>query len=1018
MTSVRGERTVYRETEVEREYDPPRSSYTTIKRYKVPESIARSVYDNEDTTTKDKVIIRRTERRDSSPSPARSTRTHKSHKSHRHHDHDDDYKTEYKVTEKFTERERSRAPSSHTHRDDVDIKITRTERERDPSPRRDIRYRTVYRDYSPERPRSEYRVVERDTEITRAPSPPPADRTETREWRFERERSFSPPRERERPYDIERYSKSTEYFQAPQPQPIIIRESAPQPPIIIREERREPQRIIIRREEPQYEFIERKEIVEETKDETKSLVKREEPPPPAPVPVPETKPEEDYFYERRVVERRRRSDSYDRKTELRPKDSASQYSSDDSYEYVRREKVTDEDDNRHHRRHLAEGAIAGIGAAEILRHHRKSQGEHTGGRGRNALAGAALGAVGTEAISRVRSMRSLRRNSRSRSRSDDGEPRRRRHRKHRSRSRSKSLSRRQQLGGLAAVAGVAALAGYALNKNKNKETIIVNDGHRRRSRSRRRRHSVDTYISDEEREHRDPGHRNRRIAQAGLASAAAAGIWEKVRSRSRGGRDRSKSRLRTGVPIAAAGLGGAALAGLYEKNKANKEAKRDAVIEDELGRGRHTSRSRSRSRSAPAPYGDDRSRSVDGRPGLIAYGHDPIYPESHRGQYSDEEPGHYRRRGGSRSSSPDTRRRRSRSRRRNLAEAGAAAGVAAVAAHEIGKRRERSRASRSRSRERRRPEDDYYEDRRADDPYSPPPMGNSYPPYQNQDPYAQQAYPGANYFPPPPNGETSGYVEPQPAYAHAQYNPADYAGQPATQAPYDHQQAYGGYSEPYPGQSHHSYAHDAQYGDEGRRGRDPENVSAPTPVNDEAPTRRESQEGDGVATRRPRSTSRVRFDLESNIAHSPDASRRKDDAKRDDPRDERRSSDNEDGKRRHRGRRHRDKGKEREGDSRGDREDRRGGKRDSTGLMHDKYDREPDEDSEATIDLPDRFDEQGNRKAEDPLAEKINDLLSGKGGAGNIFKSLAEGFLGGEQHGSGGGGGESDDGGRRRRSRR
>lgn len=87
--------------------------------------------------------------------------------------------------------------------------------------------------------------------------------------------------------------------------------------------------------------------------------------------------------------------------------------------------------------------------------------------------------------------------------------------------------------------------------------------------------------------------------------------------------------------------------------------------------------------------------------------------------------------------------------------------------------------------------------------------------------------------------------------------------------------------------------------------------------------------------------------------------------------------------------------------------------------MHDKYDRDPDEDSEGTIDLPDRFDEQGNRKPEDPLAEKINDLLSGKGGAGNIFKSLAEGFLGGEQHGGGGGGGgESDDGGRRRRSRR
>lgn len=860
MTSVRGERTVYRETDVEREYDPPRSSYTTIKRYKVPESITRSVYDNDDTTTKDKVIIRRSERRDSSPSPARSTRTHKSHRSHQNHDHDD-YNTEYKVTEKFTERERSRAPSSQSHRDDIDIRLTRTEREPDPSPRRDIRYRVVHRDYSPERPRSEYRVVERDIEVIRAPSPPLAERTETRQWRFERDRSFSPPRERERPYEIERYSKSTEYFQ---PQPIIIRESVSAAPIIIREERREPQTIIIRREEPQYEFIEKRDT-EETKEETKSLVKKEEPPSPTPVPAPETKPEEDYFYERRIVERRRRSDSYDRKTEIRPKDSASQYSSDDSYEYVRREKFTDDgEDKRHHRRHLAEGAIAGIGAAEILRGHRKKQGGSVGGRGRNAIAGAALGAVGSEAISRVRSMRSLRRGSRSRSRSDDGENRRRRHRKHRSRSRSrsrsKSMSRAQQLAIGAGVAGVAALAGYALKNRGNKETIIVND-RPRRSRSRRRRHSVDTYMTDEERQHRDPGHRNRRIAQAGLASAAAAGIWEKVRSRSRGGRDRSKSRIRTGVPIAAAGLGGAALAGLYERNQSNKQAKKDAIIEDEINRGRRGSRSRSRSRSAPAPYGDDRRRSVDGRPGLIAYGHDPIYPESHHSQYSDEEPGRYRRRGGSSSSSPDHRRRRSRSRRRNLAEAGAAAGVAAVAAHEIGKRRERSRSSRERRREYQPPrvstasdtdnagpEDDYYDERRPDDPYGPPPMGNPYPPYQNNDPYAQQAYPGSHYFPPPPNGDTAGYVEPQPAYAHAQYNPADYAGQPAAQAPYDPQQPYGGYAEPYPDESHHhNYARDAQYGDDGRRGRDPENVSAPTPVHDEDPTPREAQES-GTST--------------------------------------------------------------------------------------------------------------------------------------------------------------------------
>lgn len=64
-----------------------------------------------------------------------------------------------------------------------------------------------------------------------------------------------------------------------------------------------------------------------------------------------------------------------------------------------------------------------------------------------------------------------------------------------------------------------------------------------------------------------------------------------------------------------------------------------------------------------------------------------------------------------------------------------------------------------------------------------------------------------------------------------------------------------------------------------------------------------------------------------------------------------------------------------------------------------------DNDSDTTVDLPPRFDERGNRKpGEDDLAAKINDLLSGKGGAGGLFQSIAGEFLGGQ----GGGGGESD----------
>lgn len=676
--SIRGDRTtVYRERDVERDYEEaPRRHYTTVKRYQVPESISRSLHQDDDEVTKEKIVIKRTERREDPPPPPSS------------HHHDD---FEYKVTE----RRYDRSPQpSRADRDEIDYRFVerRTERSADP-PRRDISYRVIERDSDYDRPRSEYRVVEKETDIVRAPSPPSPERERVREFRFERDRSFSPPRDR--PYDLERYSKSTEYFAQPQPQPIIIREPAPQAPIIIREERREPQKIIIRREvqEPQYEFVERKEVVEE-RDESRSLVKKEEPTPeptPVPAPVPEKQPEEDYFYERRVVERRRRSDSYDRKTEIRPRDSASNYSSDDSYEYVRREKITGGDDKDvHHRRHLAEGAIAGIGAAELLRHHRKSEGKPVSGRGRSAIGGAAVGALGAEALTRVRSMRSLRRASSSRSRSGDRHQRRR---KHRSRSRDKSMTRAQQLGGLAAVAAVGALAGYVIKNRGNKETVVISDGggrHHRRSRSRRRRGSVDTYLSEDQ-EHRNPDHRNRRIAQAGLASAAAAGIWEKVRSRSRGGRERSKSRIRTGVPIAAAGLGGAALAGLYEKNKANKEAKKGAIIEDELGRGRRRhSRSRSRRKSPPAPYVEDAEESIDGN-GL------PARDLDDRAYHSDEEPGLYRRRGGSSGSSPDTRRRRSQSRGRHIAEGGALAGGAALAAHEYGRHRSRSRGGDRRS---------------------------------------------------------------------------------------------------------------------------------------------------------------------------------------------------------------------------------------------------------------------------------------------------------------------------------
>lgn len=163
----------------------------------------------------------------------------------------------------------------------------------------------------------------------------------------------------------------------------------------------------------------------------------------------------------------------------------------------------------------------------------------------------------------------------------------------------------------------------------------------------------------------------------------------------------------------------------------------------------------------------------------------------------------------------------------------------------------------------------------------------------------------------------------------------------------------------------------------------------------------------GERTPRARSSSRVRFDLDKNTELSPEAPRKKDtrfsDSETPDP-DERR----------HRRRKHRDRDRDRDRDSeRGrDRGDRRSRKdRESNDLMNDKYERPPRSttteedagDSDATEEMPDRFDSKGNKKSEDPL----NELISG----------LASRFLGSQGQGGGGDGGDEDEGRRGRRHR-
>ncbi|KAG9589198.1 hypothetical protein KCV01_g12332, partial [Aureobasidium melanogenum] len=288
----------------------------------------------------------------------------------------------------YTTVRRYRVPDRAFEEEDVYEKQIVIKRDREQAPRydRDLEYRTRERDAPRE-------VVRYERNVERAPSP-----ERVREFRFEREVEREPPRRDQ--WDLERYTRSTEYYQ---PQPIIIRQE-PQP-IIIKEAPR--QQVVLQREDPHYEVIERDDAQRRRDDD-------------------------DYYYERttREVDRGPRRggggedfyDERDYRRDIDPRDSASnyaddRYSSDEDVVITRTERTGgSRDHSPHHRRHLAEGAIAGLGAAEILRHHRRKQGEDGGHRGRQLLGGAALGAVGAEALSRARShMRS----SRSRSSSSD-----------------------------------------------------------------------------------------------------------------------------------------------------------------------------------------------------------------------------------------------------------------------------------------------------------------------------------------------------------------------------------------------------------------------------------------------------------------------------------------------------------------------------------------------------------------------------------------------------------------------
>ena len=366
---------VYRDRD---RYDDSRTSvsssrrdgaYTTVKRYRIGEDDTRSSVDRRFPVNRPGERVEETriirQEHDIIEEPRRR-----------------DPEPRYSETDLIIRREREEEP----RRRDPEPRYSETDliirREREEESRRDLAFdrRRDDRDDTKElvirrTTRDEPREEERDLRIEKFE----VDRRDFRERDYA---LLSPDR------DLRRYSRSTEYFSQPQPPPpqtIIIK----QEPIIIRERIRD----------DDYVDVRRSEVEERT-------VARREPP-------REPPREEEYFYEEKTKElkvpRREKEDEFHerRNRELSPHDSVSQvghrershgrdrdrdrdYESDDSMVYVRKE-VKEEgysrDESPNHRRHIAEGVIAGVGAAELLRHHRNKEGRETSGT---------LGRIGTD----------------------------------------------------------------------------------------------------------------------------------------------------------------------------------------------------------------------------------------------------------------------------------------------------------------------------------------------------------------------------------------------------------------------------------------------------------------------------------------------------------------------------------------------------------------------------------------------------------------------------------------------
>ncbi|KAJ6109912.1 hypothetical protein N7486_002147 [Penicillium sp. IBT 16267x] len=682
---------------------------------------------------------------------------------------------------------------------------------------------------------------------------------------------------------------------------------------------------------------------------------------------------------------RRRADDRHSRRDLSPGDSVSQvsrrrgrtdYSSDDEY-YYHEETRTYDGDHPHHRRHLAEGALVGVGAAELIRNHRKREGEevsHGVGHALKTAGAGALGAVAVNAASHARDYYRSKSRSRHRARSFDDDRSSHRHsyhshgRRSRSRSRSHSHSRAKTLmevglGAAAIAAGVAAL-----RSKKNA------DERRSRSRTRSRSRARSSTRTDKD-DASSASQRNKHIAGAGLAGAAVAGLVEHHRSNSRSRKgERSHSRLRQALPVIAAGLGTAAATSLWEKKKAEKEGKES--------RSRETSRSgRSRSRGAPDSAYPDPTRDSAG---LIEYGKDPVTgsipAEHYYGAPASSDAAYYsdggefsrrrsrsrsRSRGGQRNGSSSgsdrgsRRHRKHRSRSRDIAGAAFGATGLGYAAHKYSQSRERKKAEREQDRAR-------YDNAVYHDPYEesydPEPYPASPRPAPNYQEPPANYFPNTNSFPPPPGSTTNLNTAPSPAY-----NPADYPPPPGA-APQPQPYNYGA-----PGPGTEQYAPRPRRGDENVSA--PQRSTQPTDHHTHDGLANESTEANSVprssSQSQPHASKSVSFELNSENEQPIDRGYETDDS----------DSTIEDERPSHR-HRHRRSSSVPHSSMPSARSlghypsHAHSQHHSSTNLTPYKT---PEPDSDSTIDLPERFDRNGRLLKEtedDPAVAKIEDFIN------------------------------------------